>query len=396
VPDDDQPDPFAGIPFLGEAMRALGGSGPLNWDLARQFAAMAAVGDVPDPQPDPAVRYELNDLARVARMRLAARGIGSESDTTEFLAVSRAEWARRTLADWQPLFANLAAALDASGGDDASADGGDPFAAMLSRLTAMVAPAMLGMAVGSMVGTMARGALGQYDVLLPRPAPAGTAREILVVPGNVDGFATDWSLSVAEVRMWVLIHELTAHAALAGSGAGAALGALVTRHVTAFRPDASGLSDRFGGIDLTDNDAMAEAAKLLSDPTVLLGAVRSREQEEMAPLLESHVAALAAWIDDTVDAIAAELLGQVGTLAEAVRRRRRETAAESVFFRTLFGLDVSRERADAGRSFVVGVRERAGNRADDVLANLVSRIDGLPTPNELVAPGLWMARLNLD
>ena len=394
MPDDEQPDPFSAIPFLGDAMRALGGSGPLNWDLARQFAAMGATGDSPDPQPDPGVRYELNDLARVARLRLAARGIGSESDATEFLPVSRAEWARRTLADWQPLFVDLAAALGASPGSASAAaeDPADPFAAMLSRLTAMVAPAMLGMAVGSMVGTLARGALGQYDLLLPRPAP----KELLVVSGNLDAFAADWSLPVAEVRMWVLVHEVAAHAALSGPGARAGLGALVARHVTAFRPDASALSDRFASLDLGDADAMTEAARLLSDPAVLLGAVRTPEQEEMAPLLEAHVAALSAWIDDVVDSVAGELLGQVGTLSEAVRRRRRETGAESVFIRTLFGLDISRESTESGRRFIAGVRERAGDRADSLLANLVDREDGLPTPNELVAPGLWMARLSLD
>lgn len=384
-------------------MRALGGSGPLNWELARQFAAMGAVGDEPDPQPDPGVRYELNDLARVARMRLAAKGIGSELDAIEFLPVSRAEWARRTLADWQPLFGNLAVALSVppsgDGTDSADNDGksggepsSDPFAAMLSRLTAMVAPAMLGMAVGSMVGTLARGALGQYDLPLGRPA----ARELLVVSANLDAFARDWSVPIAEVRMWVLIHEIAAHAVLTAPGASVGVTDLVARHVTAFRPDASALSERFASFDPGDADAMAEAGRLLSDPTVLLGAVRTPEQEQMAPLLEAHVAALSARIDDIVDVVAGELLGSVTTLAEAVRRRRLETGSESVFIRTLFGLALSKETAEAGRRFIAGVRERAGERADEVLAHLVDREDGLPTPNELVAPGLWLARLSLD
>jgi len=309
--------------------------------------------------------------------------------------VSRAEWARRTLADHQPLFRDLAAALGATPPPDQSGspdDDADPFAAMLSRLTAMIAPAMLGMAVGSMVGTMARGALGQYDLLLPRP----NSKELLVVSGNLDAFASDWSLPVAEVRMWVLVHEIAAHAVLSGPGAAAGITALVTRNVTAFRPDASALSDGFAGLDPSDPDSMAEAARMFADPAALLGAVRTAEQEEIAPLLESHVAAVSAWVDDIVDSVAAELLGSSATLAEAVRRRRRETGAESVFIRTLFGLEISREQAEAGRRFVAGVRERAGNRSDEVLAHLVSREDGLPTPNELAAPGLWMARIGLD
>ena len=66
------------------------------------------------------------------------------------------------------------------------------------------------MTVGSMIGQLAQKAFGQYDLLLPR-SPEHT---ILLVPGTIDGFAESWSLPHADMRMWVLIHELAAHAVL--------------------------------------------------------------------------------------------------------------------------------------------------------------------------------------
>ena len=40
--------------------------------------------------------------------------------------------------------------------------------AMMASLSKMMAPSMLGMAVGSMVGRMATQAFGQYDLPIPR------------------------------------------------------------------------------------------------------------------------------------------------------------------------------------------------------------------------------------
>ena len=36
--------PFENLPMFGDLARALAGQGPLNWDAARQFAALAATG----------------------------------------------------------------------------------------------------------------------------------------------------------------------------------------------------------------------------------------------------------------------------------------------------------------------------------------------------------------
>ena len=61
--------------------------------------------------------------------------------------------------------------------------------AMMAGLSQMMAPAMLGMAVGSMVGQLAKRAFGQYDLPIPRPAAA----ELVLVPATIDAFAEEWS-----------------------------------------------------------------------------------------------------------------------------------------------------------------------------------------------------------
>jgi putative hydrolase len=268
--------------------------------------------------------------------------------------------------------------------------GDDAFGEMLGNLSGMMAPALLGMSIGSMVGALAQRAFGQYDLPLPRVK----TDELLLVPSSVDGFAEEWSISKNDARMWVLIHELTSHAVLSTSAARSGVTELVKQHVAAFRPDPAALMDRLSSLDMNDASAMEEMQRVFSDPTLLMGAVRTREQENLAPLLEAHVSAVIAYIDHVVDAVSARILGGGGHIAEAVRRRRLDSGPDAVFVEHLLGLKLTRQQLARGREFIDGVCERTSD--DSILHTLVSNDGHLPTPSEIDAPGLWLARIELN
>jgi putative hydrolase len=390
--DDSVPrNPFEGMPFFADMMRAMAAQGPLNWDLATQFAALGARGDDPDPDPSPTDRLEWNRLAEIADMRVRDT-IGAAVDdsprTPEVLTVTRAAWAHRTLGDMRPVFNDLAAALS-RGPAAGSAEPDDPMSAMLGNLTSMIAPAMIGMSIGSMVGALARHAFGQYDLPLPRPS----SRELLVIDSSVSRFADEWSIARDDLRMWVLVHELASHSVLATPAAVEGLSASVSAHVAAFRPDPSAILERLGDLDPTDPSALARAQETLSDPMVVLGALRSPEQERLAPILDARVAALQGYVDWVVDTVSARLLGSSSPIAEAVRRRRLEYGNDATLIERLLGLTLSRAQLHRGRAFIDGVVERDGESA---LTLMLNDPESLPTPNEVDAPGLWLARLEVQ
>jgi uncharacterized protein (DUF2342 family) len=62
------------------------------------------------------------------------------------------------------------------------------------------------------------------------------------------------------------------------------------------------------------------------------------------------------------------------------------------FIARMLGVELRREHYDRGTAFCQGVVERAGPEA---LHGVWARIERLPTPNELAAPGLWLARLEI-
>ena len=388
--DPTPPNPFGGLPFFNDMMRAMSQQGPLNWDLAQQFAQLGAVGDSPDPEPDSSTRLAYNALADIADMHVrevTALPTGPKDTHSEILTTTRARWAHRTLTDLRPLFTDLATALSTR--DDLGDTPDDPMAAMLANLSNMMAPAMMGMSIGSMVGALASHALGQYELPLSRPH----ASEILIVSSSVDAFATEWSIATDDLRMWVLIHELSSHAVLATPAVKNGLMATVQRHVAAFRPDPQALMESIGELDPSDEDAMSRIQSLFSDPMVLMGAVRTTEQEAMAPLLDAYVASIAGYIDFVVDAVSSRLLGVSSPIAEAVRRRRAEYGADAQLIQRLLGISTSRAQQVRGRAFIDGVVERAGAHS---LQTLLTDPVHLPTPNEVDAPGLWLARLEVS
>jgi putative hydrolase len=384
TPDERPEDPFSSLPMFGDLARALAGQGPLNWDAARQFAQLGATGGGVEANVDPAVRLAYADLSRLAWYHVADV-IGSEAPAPEPQTVTRSQWASGTLDAYRHLFTEMATALSTQP-DQADAEADDPMVSMMAGLSRMMAPAMLGMSVGSMVGHLATRAFGTHDLPIPRQ-PATVA----LVPSNIEGFAADWEIPVDEMRLWVLAHEFAGHAIFAADHVRDALATLVRQHVGGFRPDPGAVADRLGALDVEAADPMAVLQQALGDPEVLLGAVTSPEQHALRPRLDSLVAVVVGYTDWIVDAVAVRIVGgNALRIAEAVRRRRVETTASDTFVEQLLGIRLGDDQVARGKQFVQGVVDRAG---DGGMAPLLRRPDAIPTPNELDAPGLWLARL---
>lgn len=384
--DDEVPNPLNN-PLFAHFQRAMSGQGPLQWDVARQTALVAATQGVTEHNVDPQRRIALEGLSRVVCMHATAAGIPGTVDPSGLEVVNRATWVQHTLAEWKPYFDALARALSTSPSDTADESAAaDPMLAMLANVSRMIAPSMLGMSVGNLVGRLAVRTFGRYDLPLPRE-PRG-ALEIVV--GNVDAFADEWTIPRDDMAVWVLSHEVVSLGTFSAGHLGVNLSRMVTDYATGFRSDPGSMSEGLSRLDVSTGDPMKMLDSLLSDPTLLLGASRSDAQARVGPMLDAAVSAVVGYVDHYVDSLAARLLGDASRIAEAVRRRRVSQTPDRVFVERLLGVDLTTERVSLGRRFIEGVIERAG---DTGAAQLLERPDGLPTPAELDAPGLWLARL---
>ena len=419
-------DPFGGIPFFGDLARMVGRQGPVAWEPATQLALAIATEGESEPNIDPLERIRFEELARVAEVQInGATGLSITAGGAPAVIepVNRSTWVLRTIEAYKPRFERLARQLhdepapaasddpetaappvegledlvglgdelsqfDKPAATDADADDAE-VESWLSGMLDLLSPMLLGMTAGSLVGHCSRYHFGTYDLPLPRPGNA----PIMVLPAVIDAFATEWDLDADSVRLAICLHELTSHAVLGLSHVRGTLDGLLADYTSGFRPDPDALERHLSEIDPTNPQALASFQQILGDPEILVGATSGPEQTRRRAQIDALVAVIVGVVDHVVDQVGGRLIDNYPRISEALRRRRvTDTDADS-FTSRLFGIDLSQELVDRGRAFADGVTERAGA---DALNRLWDGAENLPTLAEVDAPGLWLARIDLD
>lgn len=388
--------PFEGLPFFGDLGKLLGQAGGMGWDGARQMGIAIATEGASEANVDPADRIAVEELFRVADLHVAdvtglPTAVGGRA--VRAVPVNRTRWVMDSLEAYRPLVERLAGTLGTPPEDLADDGDDDPTMGMFAGMLQMLQPMVLSMTAGSMVGHLGQRSLGQYDLPIPRPVPATGTDELLLVVPNIDGFADEWSIARDDVRLWVCVHELAHHAVLGVPHVRAALEGLLQQHAASFRNDPGALEQQLGELDLSDPGSLARLQDVLGSPDLVLGAITSPEQEALRPRLEALVAVVVGVVDHVLDVVGGKLIGSYPMLTEALRRRRVAAAESDRFVERLFGLELGQATYARGAAFVAGVLERAG---DEGLRRLWAGEADLPTPNEVDAPGLWLARLGID
>jgi putative hydrolase len=375
--------------FFGDMLKMLRTDSPVQWELATQLAHSVAAGDEQEGNVDPNERIRFGELSQIAELYVADI-TGMANTATGITPANRVEWAQRSLDSWKPFIEKLASSITPAkqpepDPDAAVDDEGAAFAGMVGQWAAVMAPAMLAMQVGSIVGHLARRSFGQYELPLPRPK----LEEVLVIPTNVKEFASDWSLPPDDARMWVCLSASSYHAVLSRPHVAERLESLLLEHARAFRPDPSAIEARLEEIDPTDYPALT---RMLGDPSALGHAIETPELQRIRASLSALTAMIAGYVEHVVVTAGERLIGSQAALREAMRRRRVEREDGERGAEALFGLRLDQELVDRGFAFVNGVLERGGQSE---LAKLWVVEANLPTPAEVDAPGLWIERVNL-
>jgi putative hydrolase len=377
--------PFEGI--FGELARMLGSStGPLNWDVARQVATLIASENQSEPNVDPLERIKLEELVRLAEMHVNQIP-GLSVVVRTFEVASHTEWANAALDAYREPLEKLAAALGRSN-EEASPSDPQQMANPMGDITKWMSPVLLGMQAGGMVGHLARRCLGRFDLPIPRP----TNDSFVLTAPNIEEFSSSWSLPLDELSLYVATEELTRVAVFEHAHVRTRFSSLINEYVSGFQADDASLEDRFGQLDINDPTNLPNA---LNDPEALLGAIQTPQQQQTLIHLRALVAVFVGYVDYTTGRIAAKTISSGSSIAEAAKRRRVEETDGQRLVERLFGLELSQAQYDRGEAFINGVLERCKGD-EEILARLWTNEAELPTPAEVDAPGLWLARIGVD
>ena len=412
--------PMSGMSgMFAQFAQAAAAQGTFNADIARHLAVWTAAGGAVEPNLEPLVRIQVEQAgASVGPLVEELTGLLLHQPGEKLIvtAATKAEWAADSLTAWRPFFNGFAtgvgAMFDGTGLLDSGDDHGDgddmpeelralglgALPGGLSGLAKMMGPTLAGMQAGTLLGQLGMSALGTYDLLVPRVAGS----RLLVVASNVTAFSEAWTLPPDHALTQIVTRDLLTHAILRQPHVGPVLSALINRHASAGRVDPSGIGEigiagLGGGLGGLLGGAGGMGGGIgggfgAPSPDAFLAGEPTPEQQDLRRQIRRMTIPLVAAIDYLASAIGARLLGDNRQVAEALRRRHLDRDPGTRLAEHLLGVGVDQTGLDAGRVFVGGVVQRAGT---DGLIALFAEPDRFPTDAELVAPGLWLARIGL-
>jgi putative hydrolase len=385
---------FGRIPLFREFARLMAtGSGPVNWELARQVAVATAAGadtlgmtpQLPSPAaaPEPGEARAWDDRLRLAELWVdPATSLSGTGVALAARPLSRPDWAEAVLPGFAPLVEPGARRMTEALGADAAT--GLPGAGdMVGRLGGLLA----GLQAGTLVGQLARTVLGQYELAMP---PADPAR-VLVVPENVRAFEQAAGLPSDQFRLWLACHEVAGQRLLAGVGwLRDHLYGVVDDIARETDPDPSGLMDRLQSLDAGGGpDALQELLEgggegLLGPPSAALQAAIGKLEVLLALTAGYAVVIAGQALEGRLPALEA--------IEAAVRGRLADRQSPQGLFAQLLRADPERAAAARGERFcreVLAATDIAG------LDRVWAHPDFLPSLEELGQPGRWLERVGL-
>lgn len=339
--------------------------GPVNLKLAAEVAHHI----VGDRQPvDPWAAEEFRELTRLAEFRLEQVAPFPVRPSPDVLPVDGREWADRNLEGFRYLAEPFADMIDLS-------DAG-PAAEMLRPL----GPAIAGMQVGTLVGSLATWAMATFDAGVP---VHGDGPITFVVP-VIDAFIAQHGFDAREIRLWVALNEAAHRALFSVPFTSERLSDLVTAYADTMKMAPGRLMEMMQG---TDPTAIAEGL----DPEQLASMFDTPESRARHAELEAFLGLTGGYRRLLTERAGAELLPRMADFdaARDADRDLGEQMAGSAFAVTF----VPAEALAAGASFCREVERRYGAPA---LAAIFTREGRFPSAAEMGDPVAWAARVLLD
>ena len=350
--------------------------GPVNWRLGSEITgSLAGAGEPIEPR----VAEEYQELTLAAQLRLADRLSLDVSTTKTIDPVDRRTWAERNEQTFRYLIEPLSGKL-----------GGGSAGGMAAPFLAPMAPVILGIQAGTMIGFMSHRVLGQFDTGLP----ALDHDSMFVVVPNVESFAVDHGIESHQIRMWAVLREVTNHALLSVDWVRSYFTEAISDFYATVEFDPSGLMEMLGNFQ--DQSSLGDPSAfegLVDEPGGLARLLGSSHDPATLEPIQAFLAFVEGFGDYAVRTAGEDLMPQLSEIESAVRLRRSEPNEAEQFLQQLLGLSIDRHRAADAAEFCSEVERRWGQ---DTLERLWEDPDKLPRLNELTDPVGWAARVLLD
>lgn len=337
--------------------------GPINWKLAAEVARHIAGEHEP---VEPWAAEEFRELARLAEYRIEQVAPFRVMPATDVLPLDRRGWTEKNLETYADLVEPFASSIAAEG----------PAAQFMAQL----APAIVGLQAGSLVGSLSTWVMASFDAGLPQH-PMGPMS--LIVP-NIVGFPGASGTPVEEIRLWVASNEVSFRAVSQLPWVHDHLDGLVTAYASAVRIDPTALGGAMTGG--ADPAAIERAIEQAGGIEKLIG---GEEAEAPRRELEAFLGA----VTGCARLLARRALGDLSPNFDRISDSRDTLREESGGTVTIGVAAVPSEATRLGDLFNQEVEVRYG---EDALETLWADPTRMPSAAELRDPTGWAARVLLE
>jgi putative hydrolase len=375
-------EPFGDIPLFREIQRLLAsGGGPINYEIARQVAgAIAAQGDKGSP-PSPESSRALDAAVHRSETILSGYTRLPLEEPLQVKLVDRSWWISSTLEAWKWLLEHLArrflGEMGKMGPEDA---GGNPLQSAMEQ----VAPLLLGIQVGTLMGNLAREQLGRYDLPIPRDDDG----HLFVVGVNVDALAADYDVSGDRLQQWIALNEVARGLIFRRVGwLTRYFKGLLTELVDSIEIDTAALERRLMDLQAGGMESLEQTMNMEET----LPIVPSDRHRRALDNIQAFVALLEGYARNASSQVASEIVEEPSKIDEIMIRRATTSTDGERLLSGLLGLSFDRALEQSGATFCAAVVSLKGLPA---LNRVWEAPDNLPTLAEIKDPFQWIERVH--
>ena len=374
--------PFGDIPLFRELQRILAsGDGPINFEIARQIAGTIATA-TPDPSPDAEATRELGDGVRGAEALIVGYTRLDLDEPLSARTTGRASWVLAAMDGWKWLLESLARrfASELSGvGTQGEEESPNPMAQMMGQ----IAPLLLGIQTGTVVGHLSTDALARHDP----PIPWDDDSSLFFVTSNLHRIASEYDFDLSALRRWIALHEV-AHQIVVVSTPWVARyhRSLLVALIESIEIDTDDMERRL--IDLQSGGA--EALQSGAGMDQLIPVAQTERYQRALSNLRSFLAIFEGYAEHAANAVAGSLLGDTSQIDEGMARQRANSSQGKAMLASVLGIERDRALETSGQTFCNAVVELKGIAA---LNRVWAAPDNLPLLAEIKDPFAWIERV---
>jgi putative hydrolase len=364
----------------GAAMSSGQGSGPVNYDLARQLASRT-IGFV-KPIPD-ATSSAISDAVHLAETWLD--GVTAlPAGTTKAAGWTPQDWIDNTLDTWKrwcdPMAEQISTVWASALPEEAKAMAG-PLLSMMSQMGGMAFGSQLGQALA----TLSKEVLTSTDIGLPL-GPRGVAA---LMPDAVEELSKGLEQPRSEILTFLAAREAAHHRLFSHVPwlASQLLNALES-FARGMKIDMSGIEEAARGINPMSLGDPAAMEQLLTQGVFEPKA--TPEQTAALERLETLLALIEGWVQTVVSAALGDRIPGTAALSEMLRRRRASGGPAEQTFGTLVGLELRPRKMREAAQLWERLTEAAGIDARDAVWQ---HPDLLPVAADLDDPAGFIDRI---